>query len=292
MRLKFIRPMEPELFDVPPAGDDWSHEIKFDGYRTQVIKDEDGIRFYTKNGFDWTARYRDLAEEAAAIDAESFILEGEAIMINDAGLSDFHAMQAVIGLRRPSPNIYLVAFDLLFLNGHDLRGMPTEDRREILHEMIPTGGHIQFSEAMPGTGDAVYHLVDKAGLEGMVSKLKSSPYRSGKTSAWRKIKCFEEKEMEIIGAQRERGKAAQVIMAEKGHYKGGAFVSFSADKRQALWDRVQGKVGGPVPKGHKKDKAEWLKPGLVGRVKTLKGEEKLRHARLLDFWEDDANGRS
>ncbi|MER9425743.1 hypothetical protein NKI88_25305 [Mesorhizobium sp. M0317] len=79
MRLKFIRPMEPELFDVPPAGDDWSHEIKFDGYRTQVIKDEDGISFFTKKGFDWTARYRYLAEEAAAIDAENFILEGEAI---------------------------------------------------------------------------------------------------------------------------------------------------------------------------------------------------------------------
>lgn len=287
MRLKFIQPMEPDLFDAPPAGDDWTHEVKFDGYRTQVIKDEDGIRFYTKNGFDWTTRYRFLAGEAAAIDAETFIFEGEAIMINKAGLSDFHAMQAVIGLRRPSPNIYLVAFDLLFLNGHDLRNMPVEDRRDILRAMVPAGGRIQFSEALPGTGDAVYHLVDKAGLEGMVSKLKTSAYRSGKTMAWRKIKCFEEKEMEIIGAQRERGKAAQVLMAEKGHYKGGAFVTFRAEKRHALWDRVQGRVGGPVPKGHKKDKAEWLKPGLVGRVKTLKGEENLRHAKLLDFWEED-----
>ncbi|MER9743805.1 MULTISPECIES: hypothetical protein [unclassified Mesorhizobium] len=112
------------------------------------------------------------------------------------------------------------------------------------------------------------------------------------TSAWRKIKCFEEKEMQIIGAQRERGKATQVIMAEKGLYKGGALVNFNAAERQALWDRVQGKVGGPVPKGHKKEKAEWLKPGLVGWVETLKGEEKLRHARLLDFWEDDANGHA
>ncbi|RWC58966.1 RNA ligase family protein [Mesorhizobium sp.] len=286
MRLKFIKPMEPELVDSPPEGDEWSHEIKFDGYRTQVIKDDDGIRLHTKNGFDWTARFRYLAEEAAAIAAETFIFEGEAIMINEAGLSDFHAMQAVIGLRRPSPDIYLVAFDLLYINGHDLREMPVEDRREILQEMIPTGGRIQFSEALPGTGAAVYHLVDQAGLEGMVSKRKDSAYRSGPTRNWRKIKCFEEKVMDIVGAQRERGKAAQVLMAEKGHYKGGAFVTFKADKRQALWDRVQGKVGGPVPKGHKKDKAEWLKPGLVGRVKTLKGEEKLRHARLLDYWED------
>lgn len=71
-------PMEPELFHAPPVGDAWSHEIKRDSYGTQVIKDEDGIRFYTKNGFDWTSRYRYFAEEAAAIDAESFILEGEA----------------------------------------------------------------------------------------------------------------------------------------------------------------------------------------------------------------------
>jgi ATP-dependent DNA ligase len=208
-------------------------------------------------------------------------------MINAAGLSDFHALQGIIGRRRPSPDLYLVAFDLMLLNGHDLRAMPLADRREILQGMIPEGGRIQFSEALPGTGAAVYHLVDKAGLEGVVSKRKDSAYRSGPTMAWRKIKCFEEKQMDIIGVQRDPGKAAQVIMADKGRYKGGALVSFRADKRQALWDRVQGKVGGPVPKGHKKDKAEWLKPGLVGRVKTLKGEEKLRHARLLDYWEEN-----
>ncbi|TPJ83827.1 ATP-dependent DNA ligase [Mesorhizobium sp. B2-6-3] len=284
-RLKFIPPMEPELVDTPPEGDDWLHEVKFDGYRTQVIKDADGIRLLTRRGHDWTARYQALAEEAAAIEAETFILEGETIMINEAGLSDFHALQAAVSKRTPSRDLYLVAFDLLHLNGHDLRDTPVEDRREILHALIPAGGRIQFSEALPGTGAAVYHLVDQAGLEGMVSKLKTSVYRSGPTMNWRKIKCFAEKEMDIIGVQRETGKPAMVLMADKGHYKGGAFVTFKADKRQRLWDRVQGKVGGPVPKGLKKEKAEWLKPGLVGRVKFLKGEEKLRHAKLLDYRE-------
>ncbi|ESY49034.1 ATP-dependent DNA ligase [Mesorhizobium sp. LNJC372A00] len=279
--------MEPELVDKPPEGDDWLHEIKFDGYRTQVIKDAAGIRLYTKNGFDWTGRYRYLAEEAGAIEAETFILDGEAIMINDAGLSDFHALQAAVTRRTPSRDLYLVAFDLLHLNGHDLREMPVEDRREILQAMIPAGGRIQFSEALPGTGDAVYHLVDQAGLEGMVSKRNTSIYRSGPTMNWRKIKCFDEKEMDIIGVQREAGKPAMVLMADKGHYKGGAFVNFKADKRQRLWDRVQGKAGGPVPKGLKKEKAEWLKPGLVGRVRFLKGEEKLRHARLMDYRESN-----
>lgn len=282
-RLKFIKPMEAELVDTPPEGDGWIHEIKFDGYRTQVIKDEDGIRLITKNGYDWTGRYIQLAGEAASIEAEKFIIDGEAITINEAGLSAFHALQSAVTSRRPSRDLYLVAFDLLHLNGHDLRNMPVEDRREILQALVPTGGRIQFSESMPGTGDAVYHLVDQAGLEGMVSKRKDSAYRSGPTMNWRKIKCYVEKEMEIIGVQREAGKPAMVLMADKGQYAGGAFVTFKADKRKRLWDRVQGKAGGPVPMGLKKDKAEWLKPGLVGRVRFLKGEEKLRHAKLLDF---------
>ncbi|TPM11819.1 ATP-dependent DNA ligase [Mesorhizobium sp. B2-3-11] len=283
MRLKFIKPMEPELVDTPPQGDEWIHEIKFDGYRTQVIKDNDGIRLITKNGYDWTGRYIQLAGEAEAIEAKDLIIDGEAISINEAGLSDFHALQSAVTSRNPSRDLYLVAFDLLHLNGHDLRDMPVEERREILQPLIPTGGRIQFSEAMPGTGDAVYHLVDQAGLEGMVSKRKDSTYRSGPTMNWRKIKCYTEKEMDIIGVQREAGKPAMVLMADKGRYAGGAFVTFKADKRQALWDRVQGKVGGPVPIGLAKAKAEWLRPGLVGRVRFLKGEEKLRHAKLLDF---------
>ncbi|RWG58671.1 MAG: ATP-dependent DNA ligase [Mesorhizobium sp.] len=283
VRLSFIRPMEPELVEQPPKGGEWGHEVKFDGYRTQVIKDADGIRFYTKNGFDWTAKYRPLADEAKAIDAKSFMIEGETIVTNEAGLSDFHALRSAI-TRRPQ-DLYLVAFDLLHLNGRDLRDVPLKDRREVLHALIPAGGHIQFSEALPGTGDAVYHLACEAGLEGIVSKRLDSLYRSGSTMNWRKIKCYVEKEMDIIGVKRETGKPAMVLMADKGQYMGGAFVTFKADKRQALWERVQGKAGAPPPKGLAKEKAEWLKPGLVGRVKLLKGEEKLRHASLKDFWE-------
>ncbi|TPI58678.1 ATP-dependent DNA ligase [Mesorhizobium sp. B3-1-7] len=284
-RLSFIPPMEPELVEQPPKGGEWGHEVKFDGYRTQVVKDVDGIRFFTKNGFDWTAKYRPLADEAGSIEAETFIIEGETIVANEAGLSDFHALRSAI-TKRPK-DLYLVAFDLLNLNGHDLRDMPLKDRREILRELIPAGGHIQFSEALPGTGDAVYHLACEAGLEGIVSKRLDSLYRSGSTMNWRKIKCYVEKEMDIIGVKREIGKPAMVLMADKGHYMGGAFVTFKADKRQALWDRVQGKAGAPPPKGLAKEKAEWLKAGLVGRVKFLKGEQMLRHASLKDFREEE-----
>ncbi|TIU70955.1 MAG: ATP-dependent DNA ligase [Mesorhizobium sp.] len=281
-RLSFIRPMEPELVEQPPKGDGWSHEVKFDGYRTQLIKDADGVRLYTKTGIDWTAKYRLLAEEAKKLGADSFVIEGEVIVTNEAGLSDFHALRSAI-TRRPQ-DLYLVAFDLLHLNGHDLRDMVLKDRLEILQALIPAGGHIQFSEALPGTGDAVYHLACDAGLEGIVSKRLDSVYRSGATMNWRKIKCYVEKEMDIIGVKREIGKPAMVLMADRGRYMGGAFVTFKADKRQALWDLAQAMGGASAPKGLAKEKAEWLKPGLVGRVKFLKGEEKLRHAALKDFW--------
>lgn len=286
-RLKFIKPMEPALVDMPPDGDDWLHEIKFDGYRTQIIKDAGGIRLLTRRGYDWTARYRVLADQAAVIEADDFIIEGEAIVVDEAGRSDFHALQSAVSSREPYQDYYLVAFDLLHLNGHDLRNMPLYDRREILQGMIEAGGRIQFSEAMPGTGDAVYYLADQTGQEGIVSKRRDSLYRSGPTMNWRKIKCYDYKEMAIIGVQRDPGQAARVLMADGGRYVGAANVNFKFDKRRRLWDRVQGKIGGPVPKGLKKDKAEWLKPGLVGRVKFLKGEEQLRHAKLLDYREEE-----
>ncbi len=109
-----------------------------------------------------------LAEEAKSIEAESFIIEGETIVTNEAGLSDFHALRSAI-TRRPQ-DLYLVVFVLLHLNGHDLRDMTLKDRRDILQALVPSGGHIQFSEASPGTGAAVYHLAGEAGLEGIVSK--------------------------------------------------------------------------------------------------------------------------
>ena len=275
--------MEPELVDQPPAGEGWSHEIKFDGYRTQLIKDDEGVRIFTKSGIDWTAKYKPIANEAEELRAESFIIEGEMIVLNEKGLSNFDALRSAI-TRRPQ-DLYLVAFDLLNLNGHDLLDMPLQDRREVLQALIPAGGHIQFSEALPGAGDAVYHLACETNLEGIVSKRLDSVYRSGATMNWRKIKCYVEAEMDIIGVKREAGKPAMVLMAHEGRYMGGAFVTFKADKRKALWDRVQGKAGAPPPKGLAKQKAEWLKPGLVGRVKFLKGEETLRHASLKDFRE-------
>ncbi|MER9005876.1 ATP-dependent DNA ligase [Mesorhizobium sp. M0862] len=285
MRLKFIPPLMPTLMEKPPEGDAWIHEIKFDGYRSQIIIDEGGIRIFTRRGLDWTSNYRDLVKAAEGLRVESAILDGEVIVTNEAGLSDFRALRSAITRRQH--DLYFVAFDLLHLNGHDLRDMPLQDRREILEAMIPAGGRIQFSQALPGDAKAIFKLVDDAGLEGMVSKRKDSVYRSGDSTGWLKIKAYAVDEFDLIGVEREQGKPAFALMAERGtgRYVGAAFINANRAMRERLWERVQANPGAP-PKGMKRPATVWVKPGLIGRVKHLRGEEDLRHASLQDFREE------
>ncbi|TIN31741.1 MAG: ATP-dependent DNA ligase [Mesorhizobium sp.] len=282
MRLSFIPPLMPTLVERPPEGDNWIHEVKFDGYRSQLVIDDDGIRIYTRNGHDWTAKYRDLVKEAASLGAESVIVDGEIIVINDAGLSDFGELRKAITRRQH--DLYFVAFDLLHVNGRDLRDMALEERRDILAGMIDPGGRIQFSEPLPGTAMAIFHLVERAGLEGMVSKRRDSKYRSGPSTNWLKAKCYAIDEYELLGVEREAGKPAFALLADRGtgKYVGSAFINSSRAIRERLWKRVQ-EHAGPAPKGMKRPATQWVKPGIIGRVKHLRGEEDLRHASLQDF---------
>ncbi|ESX25073.1 ATP-dependent DNA ligase, partial [Mesorhizobium sp. LSJC264A00] len=301
MRLKFIEPLMPTLVENPPEGEGWTHEVKFDGYRSQMIIDEDGTRIYTRNGHDWTAKYRDLVGEAKSLGAESAIVDGEIIVLNEAGLSDFGDLRKAITRRQQ--DLYFVAFDLLHLNGHDLRDMALEVRREILASMIKPGRRIQFSEPLPGEAKAILHLLDQAGLEGMVSKRKDSKYRSGPSANWLKAKCYAIDEFDLLGVEREAGKPAFALakcyaidefdllgvereagkpafalMAERGtgRYVGSAFVTLNREMRERLWKRVQ-EHPGTAPKGvMKRPATQWVKPGLIGRVKHLRGEDDLR----------------
>ncbi|TGQ66048.1 ATP-dependent DNA ligase [Mesorhizobium sp. M00.F.Ca.ET.186.01.1.1] len=286
MRLKFVAPLMPTLVDQPPEGENWLHEVKFDGYRSQLIIDEDGTRIYTRNGLDWTSKYRDLVAEAAHLGADSAIVDGEIIVLNDAGLSDFGALRKAITRRQHE--LYFVAFDLLHLDGQDLRDMALEERREILSGMTEPGRRIQFSEPLPGDAKAIFHLLDQAGLEGMVSKRRDSKYRSGPSTAWLKAKCYAVDEYELLGVEREAGKPAFALMADRatGRYVGSAFINSSRAIRERLWKQVQ-EHAGEAPKGMKRPATQWAKPGIIGRVKHLRGEEDLRHASLQDFWEEN-----
>ena len=284
-RLSFIPPLLPTLVDKPPEGDGWIHEVKFDGYRSQIVRDEGGVRIFTRRGLDWTAKYRDLVKAAGDLHAESAIIDGEIVVLDEAGHSDFGELRKAITRRQH--DLYFVAFDLLHLNGHDLRDMPLIDRRDILEALITAGQRIQFSQALPGDAKSIFHLIDKAGLEGMVSKRKDSVYRSGNSTAWLKIKSYAVDEYDLLGVEREPGKPAFALMAERstGRYVGAAFITLNREMRERLWQRVQ-EHAGPAPNGMKRPATQWVKPGLVGRVKHMRGEDDLRHASLQDFRED------
>ncbi|TPL40717.1 ATP-dependent DNA ligase [Mesorhizobium sp. B2-4-6] len=291
-RLKFIPPMLPRLVAKPPKGDGWIHEIKLDGYRTQIVIDGDDVRVFTKSGADWTKLYPGLVAAARELDVDSVIIDGEAVITSAAGLPDFAALQKAVHAK--SPDVHLGAFDLLHLDGHDLTDVGLKARREMLHSIMKPGSLIQFSEAMPGDADSIFYLVDQAGIEGMVSKRVDSKYRSGRTSAWLKTKSYTVSELALIGVEREPGKPAFALMAElgTGRYVGSAFITMGREMREHLWQRVKDYAGSPPPESVLKGAArrpatQWLRPGLVGRVKHLRGEEKLRHASLLDFREED-----
>jgi bifunctional non-homologous end joining protein LigD len=236
-----------------------------------------------------TGQYDPLAKAAAELPADTAIIDGEMIVTNDDGISDFSALRSAI-VNAPERLVF-VAFDLLHLNGHDLRQMTLLERRHMLEDLVePAEGPIQFSHKLDASANAVFRAVEKMGLEGMVSKRIDSRYRSGPSREWMKAKCYEESDFDLLGVRRERGKPATALMAErngKRQYAGSAFVKVNSDFRQRLWDRVKQKAG-PAPKGIAGDKTgvEWVKPGLVGRVRYMRGEETLRHATLKDVREE------
>jgi bifunctional non-homologous end joining protein LigD len=122
--------MLPTLVDEPPEGGGWIHEVKIDGYRSQFIKEPSGSRIFTRNGFDWSAKYAPLVTAADGLELASAIIDGEIIVPDpDTGLTDFQALRSAI--RKAPGTLIFVAFDLLHLNGHDLRGMTLEERRHL-----------------------------------------------------------------------------------------------------------------------------------------------------------------
>ena len=283
--LSFVPPMLPTLVDEPPEGSEWIHEIKYDGWRCQIVIDADGTRVFTRNGHNYTAKLPPIAKAAAELPAFNAIIDGELILPGADAKPDFGGLKAAI--TAAPGKLAFVAFDLLHWNGKSFLERPLTSRRKALWSLVePASGRIQFSGEHGGPGAAFFAAVDAMGLEGIVSKRADSAYRSGRTRDWVKIKTFDEATYDIIGVQREPGQPAMVLMADQGRYKGGAFVTLPRGIRDRLWARVQEKAGAPPLKGLPAGKAEWVKPGLRGRVKFLKGEESLRHASLQEWTEE------
>ena len=175
--LSFIPPMKPLLVDEPPGGEDWIHEIKYDGWRLQLIIADD-IRAFTKNGIDYSRQLRPIIEATRSLGARDTILDGELIIQGDDGRSDFHGLRSA--MTNAPERLIFYAFDMMVTDGQDIRAEACVDRRHRLCNLI--GDHdptfpIQFSDHFVGGGGAVFVHAEALGLEGIVSKKASSRYR-------------------------------------------------------------------------------------------------------------------
>ncbi len=196
----FVAPQLATLVDAPPSGSEWLHEIKFDGYRAMTSVAGDNVVVRTRNGLDWTEKFHALSGPLANLRCASALLDGE-ITVSDAhGRSDFGALQDAISEGKSRFGYYI--FDLLHLDGKDLRSLPLVERKQKLKSLLQGGskrGPLFFSDHLKGDGQAIFSNACKLKLEGIISKRVSDRYRSGRAKSWLKIKCGMEQEFVIIG---------------------------------------------------------------------------------------------
>ena len=284
MPLGFIPPMLPSLAERAPEGTEWLHEIKYDGYRTQVVIEAKAGRAFTRNGYDWSDRYQPIIAAARALKCRSATLDGEVAVQAPGGVTDFSALRRSI--KGAPERLILFAFDLLQLNGLDLRGQPLIDRRRRLEDLIGAAdpaSRLHFSPHHVGDGPLMFKAADEAGLEGIVSKRADGRYASGRTKTWFKVKSFTVADYAVLGVERSATGIPVALLATLGDraYVGDAMITLTEKERAGFWVAVE-RLGTPKARlgGLTKRKATWLKAGLVARVRHLKGEEKLRHATL------------
>jgi bifunctional non-homologous end joining protein LigD len=285
-RLKFIQPQLPSPVSEPPVGAHWIHEVKHDGYRSLVVIENGEPRVYTRSGLDWTNRYRGIVRAASALPCSSAILDGEAIVQDSEGASDFAALQSAIGAGANS--IIFYAFDLLHLNGEDLRKRELWERRAKLKELVgdDRNSRIQFSDEFTGSGAALFKACGELGLEGIVSKHAMAPYRSGRSKTWLKTKCFTESNFVVVGTDRDRKSGApRVLLAHKDSgglsYAGAAFIALDEKSRTRFFGELERLTTSWASfKSARQNGAKWYHHQLTVEVKHLAGSKHLRHATV------------
>ena len=221
-----VEPCLALLKTAPPVGPEWTFEIKWDGYRLCIHIEPSGVRLITRGGHDWTDRFPAIAVAAKELGVGTAILDGEAVVLNKEGRSDFGALQRSLGGRggrRTSTEAVLFAFDLLYVDGHDLTRTELSVRRHLLEDLLEgaVGGAIQLSEEVHGDGAELLENARSLGLEGITAKHRDRPYRSGRTSDWLKIKCVQSESFIIVGyeysAVARGGIGSLLLAARRGH---------------------------------------------------------------------------
>ena len=290
------------LVDRPPEGDQWLHEIKFDGYRLLAFLADGTARLVTRNGNDWTRKFPAIYASVAKLKADTAVLDMEAVVLDSAGRSSFQAMQQALGEGGDAQSIQAYVFDVLHLDGKDLRGEALTARKQILEKLLKKSGQAKFlhySDHVRGQGADMLAKSCGMGLEGIVSKLADSRYASGRQKSWLKSKCIKRQEFIIVGYTAAKSGPRAIGALHLGYndkgalkYAGKVGTGFGMKDAQALYNRLSKLQTDKLPiQGLPRSvtrTAQWVRPELLCEVAFTEWTEDghIRHPSFQGLRED------
>ncbi len=284
-----------------PAGDDWMHEIKLDGYRMLCRIDKGKVRFISRNGRDWTEKFPTLAAAAAELPIDNAILDGEVVVIERDGTTSFQALQNAFQSGSESTFLYY-AFDLLHLDGYDLRPAPIEERKETLRMLMPAEGPFHYGDHVIGSGSEFLAEAARLHLEGIVSKRLGRPYSPGRSLDWLKVKCSLREEFVIGGFTKPGGSRRYFGALLLGYYDRKHRLIYAGRVGTGFGERTLAELHGRLTElvqekspfadlsgntGQARGVA-WVKPSLVAQIEfsNWTNERQLRHPSFQGLRED------
>jgi bifunctional non-homologous end joining protein LigD len=287
----FVPPQLATLHDRPPDDAGWVHEVKFDGYRMQARLDGGKVALLTRKALDWASKFKPVANAVAGLDAQSALIDGEIVVEGADGVSNFSALQDALKTRKS--NFLYYVFDLLHLDGADLTGKPLAERKAALQKLFKGSdrdGVVRLSEHFEVSGSQMYEHACKLNLEGLISKRRDAPYRSGRSESWIKTKCHQAQEFVVAGYKDSthlKGAIGALVLGyyEDGklRYAGRSGTGYSVAAAQDLWQRLQPlrvdkPAFGKLPDEERGRKGIWVEPKLVVEV-TFAGWTAQKHVR-------------
>jgi bifunctional non-homologous end joining protein LigD len=305
VRGKLPETQAPQLASVaenPPDAGDWLTEIKFDGYRLLAFLDHGKVRILTRNGIDWTSRLPAMAQALGRMPVDAALLDGELVALDKDGISSFPALQAALADGQEQALCYYL-FDLLHLDGWDLRRCTLRDRKERLRTLDRWQGMLRYSDHHEGDTAAMRKAACRMKLEGIICKRADAPYRTGRGQDWLKVKCRGREEFLVLGWTEPEGKRTGLGALHLGyydpdgqlHYAGGVGTGFSDDTLELLRNRLDGLASKPphrlmIAGDDLEPTIHWVRPELVVETNFTgwSGAGRVRHAVYLGLREDKA----
>lgn len=296
----FVEPQLAKLADEVPQGTDWLHELKYDGYRILARKAGDAVTLFSRSGLDWTVRFPAIAKAIETLPCDSALIDGEVAYVLPSGVTDFKSLQSHIDT--PDPAIRYFVFDLLFLDGKDLRNETLTERKMRLGTFMSAKGvsdYLIYADHVAGDGPAFFDKAAEAKLEGIVAKRADAPYRSGRGKNWLKIKCTKVQEFVIGGYAKSdvRGKPFSSLLL--GTYDNGKLIyagkvgtGFNTADLSRLAKKFKPLVRATSPfegmPAVLRKSAVWLTPKLVCAVNFTEwtGGGRLRHPSFQGLRQD------